>query len=271
MLGSTRESDLHILRATIELLSRGDLPVPQKLDSLFEFSFARHLSGVNRRIIPALGEVVAEGPFAGMIYGKDIAEGCTVPKLLGCYEQELHPALYRAIEADYGAILNIGCAEGYYAVGLARVLPTARVFAWDIDSAAREKTIRNAAANGVADRILVEGAFDAAQLDAFDGQRTLVICDVEGAEFELLDPAQSRALAGLDLIVELHPSEERSEREFAARFEATHDVEIIQPEARDPGRFSALTALPVLDRMFALVERLEATPWAVLRSKSAMS
>jgi hypothetical protein len=66
-----------------------------------------------------------------MIYGKDIAEGCAVPKLLGCYEQELHPALNRAIDTDYGVILNIGCAEGYYPVGLARVLPTAHVIAFD--------------------------------------------------------------------------------------------------------------------------------------------
>ncbi len=253
------------------MLGRGDLPVPQKLDSLFEISFARRLSAVTRRIVPALGEVVAEGPFAGMVYGKDIAEGCTVPKLLGCYEQELHPALNRAIETDYGAILNIGCAEGYYAVGLARVLPTARVFAWDIDPSAREKTVRNASANGVADRIMVEGAFDAAQFDVFDGQRALVICDIEGAEFDLLDPARTPALAGFDLIVELHPNEERSVGEFTARFEATHDMEIVQPEARDPGRFAALSASPVLDRMFALVERLEATPWAVLRLKTAMA
>ena len=271
MVDPTQESDLHILRATIELLGRGDLPVSQKLDSLFEISFARRLSAVTRRIVPTLGETVAEGPFAGMIYGKDIAEGCTVPKLLGCYEQELHPALNRAIETDYGAILNIGCAEGYYAVGLARVLPTVRVFAWDIDPAAREKTFRNASANGVADRITVEGAFDAAQFDTYGGQRALVICDIEGAEFDLLDPAQSPALVAFDLIVELHPDEARSVGEFTARFEVTHDVEIVQPEGRDPGRFAAFTALPVLDRMFALVERLEATPWAVLRSKSSMS
>jgi hypothetical protein len=270
MTGSTRESDLHILHATIELLGRGDLPVLQKLNCLFEISFARQLSAVARRIMPALGEVVAEGPFAGMIYGKDIAEGCVVPKLLGCYEQELHPALNRAIETDYSAILNIGCAEGYYTVGLARASPKARVFAWDIDPAAREKTIRNATANGVADRITVEGAFDTAQLNAFDGQRTLVICDIEGAEFELLDPTRSRALAGFDLIVELHPNDERSERAFVSRFDKTHDVEIVQSEARDPGRFAVLNTLPVLDRMFALVERLEATPWAVLRSKSVM-
>ena len=271
MANSTQESDLHVLRATIELLGRGDLPVPRKLDSLFEISFARRLSAVTQRIVPALGETVAEGPFAGMVYGKDIAEGCTVPKLLGCYEQELHSALNRAIETDYGAILNIGCAEGYYAVGLARVLPTARVFAWDIDPAAREKTLRNASANGVADRITVEGAFDAARFGTYCGQKTLVICDIEGAEFNLLDPAHSPALAVFDLIVELHPNEDRSVGEFTARFEATHDVETVQPEARDPGRFAALTALPVLDRMFALVERLEATPWAVLRSKFAMS
>jgi hypothetical protein len=77
-------------------------------------------------------------------------------------------------------------------------------------------------------------------------------------------------LAGFDLIVELHPNEDRSEREFVARFEETHDAENIQPEARDPGQFAALTGFPMPDRMFALVERLEATPGAAFWSKSAM-
>src|SRR5262245_34714198 len=35
------------------------------------------------------GAVVQNGPFAGMKYIPDAIEGCLVPKLIGCYEEEL--------------------------------------------------------------------------------------------------------------------------------------------------------------------------------------
>ncbi len=58
-------------------------------------------------------------------------------QMLGCYEQQLHPVWMNATRRGYEAILNIGCAEGYYAVGLARLMKGARVIARDTNAAAQ--------------------------------------------------------------------------------------------------------------------------------------
>jgi hypothetical protein len=39
------------------------------------------------------GTRVMSGPFAGMDFVAQSAEGCHIPKLLGCYEEKLHPFL----------------------------------------------------------------------------------------------------------------------------------------------------------------------------------
>jgi hypothetical protein len=43
----------------------------------------------------------------------------------GCYEHELHGEIEQLVTRGFDAVLNIGCGEGYYAIGLARRMPTA--------------------------------------------------------------------------------------------------------------------------------------------------
>jgi protein-L-isoaspartate O-methyltransferase len=62
-----------------------------------------------------------------MAYVEDATEGALAPRLIGTYEDELHPHLAEALAADPEVILDIGCAEGYYAAGLARLAPGAVV------------------------------------------------------------------------------------------------------------------------------------------------
>ena len=81
------------------------------------------------------GTVVMEGPLAGLDFLPQSAEGCHIAKLLGCYEQPLLPFVEAAIQANYPTILNIGCAEGYYAVGMARRMPDTQVLAFDLKPA----------------------------------------------------------------------------------------------------------------------------------------
>jgi hypothetical protein len=77
-----------------------------------------------------LNRVVRHGLFYGMKYPSLEAAGSTLyPKLLGSYERELHGIMERIVRTDYATVVDIGCAEGYYAAGLALRLPEARVFA----------------------------------------------------------------------------------------------------------------------------------------------
>src|SRR3954465_1480995 len=58
-------------------------------------------------LLEAYGATILGGPFAGMSFVRQVAEGCCVPKLLGCYEEELHPYIEQAVLRDYTQVLNI--------------------------------------------------------------------------------------------------------------------------------------------------------------------
>ena len=72
---------------------------------------------------------VAAGPFAGMRYA-GLPSGSTAgPKLLGSYESEIAAWIEGLCGARLDTIVDVGCAEGYYAVGMAMRCPAARVLA----------------------------------------------------------------------------------------------------------------------------------------------
>jgi hypothetical protein len=210
------------------------------------------------------GATVLSGPFSGMQFVEQSAEGCHIPKLLGCYEQELHPFVMQMAQRGYTRILNIGCAEGYYAVGLKRLYPQLEVLAFDINPVAQESCRQLAARNNVA--VPVGGLFTPEDFEQYTDGKTLVWCDIEGAEAELLDPEKCPALAGMDLVVELHPSGAgHTAQSVPQRFSMTHTVTMVGPGGRTPVLPAFLQHLGHLDQLLAVWEwRSAPTPWAIL-------
>src|SRR5262249_52877482 len=150
------------------------------------------------------GHVVQDGPFTGLQFTGQTSEGCTAPRLLGCYEHELHAHIERLLAEPFAAVLNIGCADGYYAVGLARRMPQTQVFAYDADPRAQAGCRDIALVNGVADRLHVGGLFHGSDFAGFAGQKTWLVLDVEGSERELLDPVAFPSLLEMTVLVECH-------------------------------------------------------------------
>jgi tRNA G46 methylase TrmB len=93
---------------------------------------------IQNTLLQQQGTVVMQGPLAGMDFLRESAEGCHIAKLLGCYEQPLQVFIEKAIQKQYPTILNIGCAEGYYAVGMALRMPNTRVLAHDLNPKAQQ-------------------------------------------------------------------------------------------------------------------------------------
>lgn len=148
------------------------------------------------------GGRVRGGPFAGLDLGHDCQ---WLAALLGIYERELWPIVEEITHAGFDRIVNVGAAEGYYTVGLARLTTAARVIAFEGDALMQARLRRIVALNGVKGRIEIEGFCAPADLArALDGaSRPLVICDVEGYEAALLDP-QHVPLDRAAMLVELH-------------------------------------------------------------------
>lgn len=210
------------------------------------------------------------GPFAGMEYVAAATEGALIPRLLGTYESELHPHL-AAFASEVDCVIDIGCAEGYYAVGLARLMPSAQVFAFDISETARRRCADLAERNGVSNRVIVGGEFRPRDFQAFAGRRALVMVDAEGAEVDILDPAQSPALKDMNLIVETHDVYRQGALEtMLARFSPSHDVVRVDQQPKSFEMPGWLQELPHLDQLLAVWEwRARPTPWLVMRPKAA--
>ncbi|OJW29632.1 MAG: hypothetical protein BGO51_11425 [Rhodospirillales bacterium 69-11] len=228
------------------------------------------------RLRAALGEVVRDGLFAGMRLLPRAAEGCVIPKLLGCYEGGLQPHLAALVATVPEVVLNIGCAEGWYAVGLARLLPAADILAFDIDPAARGLCAEMAALNGV--QVRVAGRFDASVFAECAGRRVLVLCDVEGAERELLDPVAAPGLRDADLVVEAHDGGAETGSDaasvsgmLAARFAPTHDVTRVDLLSRTLRLPPCCDGWPEIDQLLAVWEmRAAPTPWLVMRARRSL-
>lgn len=189
-----------------------------------------------KRIVERSNGVVQWGPFRGMtiLPHASWGDGDVGARLLGVYEQELHD-VFDAVRAP-STVINVGCAEGYYAVGLARRL-SCPVWAVDIDAKALQVTQDNARANGVVVEVMSELP-DSVPADAF------WVVDVEGDEGRILNPAVIPELLSAEILVELHPWKVSNIYSILVdRFADTHSiVEIVQGD-RSVNQFSMLADL----------------------------
>ena len=200
---------------------------------------------------------VQSGPFKGMTIVPQVSwgDGDTAAKLLGVYEDELHPAIEDAVSRKPDFFLNIGCAEGYYAVGLSRLLHHTPGKAVDINSQAIHVTVQNALANGVR------------SLDALDKQvdcdwmeneicmpdRPLLVIDCESYELLLLDLSKVPSLKKAIILVECHDCMVPGITDtLISRFVETHNIHKIDQTAKDPYQFDFLRDISDCDK-WALV------------------
>ena len=212
---------------------------------------------------------VVSGPFRGMAYNIVACASAHSAKLLGTYEQELHPIIDEIRRTPFDRIIDIGAAEGYYAVGLARSSPVQgqRIIAFEAQEYGRGLLKQLADRNGVKN-LEIQGACDVADLAevvAGAGSK-LIICDVEGFETTLLDPSRAPGLRSCSILVELHdtPADPISET-IRERFRHSHRIEEVLSADRTWDDFPAKNvfarALPRTLALRAMNEARDIQRW----------
>jgi hypothetical protein len=224
----------------------------------------------NRRVRDRFGDTVQAGPFAGTVLPEWGSTGIDLfsPKLLGIYERELHPALEEAIARRPPLVVVIGAAEGYYVAGLGRRLPEAALVAFEPRADKAELAVEVASLNSVTVEMRAEFCSAASLADVMRGStRSLIVCDCEGPEGDILDPTVAPELATADVIVEAHDMlvegvTERLERAFAT----THEIERVSTAPRYIEDFPQTDFMPHVTRQLAISE-FRGVPmwWLVLR------
>lgn len=251
--------------AALDLLSKS--PSQESLKAVLRLLARYRTKLLQNTLVQTYGINVQAGPFEGMIFSDQSTEGCFIPKLLGCYEAELHPFIENMRLAPYDTIINIGSAEGYYATGFKRMNPETRVIARDTDVLAQISSQKLAEKNGVS--LEVGGAVTWSSFDELIQGRTLVWCDIEGVERSLLDPEKAPRLLEVDLVVECHGvGVEQRLPLMISRFQASHDLEVLKQQGHVPKLPPLLDEFDHLDQLLAQWEfRTTPTPWVIARVK----
>lgn len=244
-------------------------PTAQRLNMALRHLAKWRAHVLEKALVERSGDRVLSGPFRGMVYPTRTSEGSRNPRLIGSYEASLAPVIEEIVAGNYDTVVDIGSAEGYYAVGLALRLPKARIIARDTDKNAHVACAQIAEANGVSSRIEIGGAVEHGDLAGLISGNTVIICDIEGAEESLLDPSAAPALRQADILVEVHEGMKEGRVDLlSARFSPSHEIRRIERHLDDSGLPDWADGLADLDRLLLLWEwRSTPTPWLWMRQR----
>lgn len=169
----------------------------QRRKMLANAIFARH------------GGVVQRGAYQGLRLdgGSNVSRGPLGLKILGLYE----PPVVAVIEAaaPFRDLVNFGAADGYMSLGPLKAGFCQRSICFELTEQGRRAVGENAALNGLSDKVVVRGKADETVMDQLreigvDPSRMVLLCDIEGAEFDVLSREVLADLRGATIIVELH-------------------------------------------------------------------
>lgn len=204
---------------------------------------------------------VHRGPFQAMkiLHKFSWGDGDCASKLLGLYECELFEDIERVINQPHDLILNIGCAEGYYGIGLAKRTQTKTVV-FDVNKTAVDIARENAAANGV-NKILfsTDCTIDNYRSFLASANNPFIFMDCEGAEEEILDLTVVPELAKTSVMVESHDCNRPGLTDkLVARFAETHNIKLIRQGNKNP-YMPLIDDLDDYDKMLLCVEARPST------------
>jgi hypothetical protein len=212
-----------------------------------ESRLARELKGLDGTYL------VRSGLFEGMRYPSYCFVWSEfIPKILGSYELEITTELERLCKQTAGNIIfvDVGAAEGHYAVGLPYRYPNAMSYAFEIQEEAHQ-VIRNLAiANGVESRVEIQREFSSeTTLVCHEGDFVLFLVDIEGEEEKLCSIHFFKKNATATVIVEIHESVSPGLFDrIAARAKATHSPKVV---FQNQSKYRIAMGLLDLDRFSA--------------------
>ncbi|WP_068322660.1 FkbM family methyltransferase [Polynucleobacter yangtzensis] len=215
---------------------------------------------------------VIDGPFRGLKLSEDRNWGNSndlTTQILGTYEREIVD-LIALLSSPNGVFIDIGGANGFYAVGVAKCLSFSSVYVYELSAEGRREISINAVLNDVDPFIKIGGKFDnnTVSQDWVEAKNStgVILIDIEGGEFELMNPEFFSVFSRFNIIVELHDFLDPNTHMVDVLIQnsnATHEVKFLRNNGRNPASINLLNHLPEDYQWIACSEsRLRAMSWA---------
>ena len=199
---------------------------------------------LSSKISKIYNNTVQQGPFKGMIINEDQfwGQGDRSSKILGLYEKEIQDLIV-SIQKDknYSTFVDIGGADGFFAIGslVNNLFEKCEVF--EISKRGRNSIQKNSKKNNVYDSIKIHDKASKRSLIKIDNiNNSLILCDIEGGEYELFDEKLINGIHPSDIIIEIHKDKENSLVNFEKRFTKSYSLTKITQEPRSLKNFKEL-------------------------------
>jgi hypothetical protein len=172
---------------------------------------------------------VLTGPFKGLKFKQKFPPK---PMLVGVWEKELSSILESIGEQKF--IIDVGAAEGFYAVGLAKKYPEKNIIAFEMNPQTKE-LLENVAKSNFVSNIEFHGKCEYKKLANLGKKlsNSFIIMDCEGYEVELLKTDEPSIFKQSHILVELHEMYAYDcTNILLKRFEKTHQISEIKGRLR---------------------------------------
>ena len=197
-----------------------------------------------------------------------------ITQTLGTYEEHILQKMIHFSKKGSSLLIDIGAADGYFAVGMAYANFYEKVCAFEIEQEGRDRILENAVANKCDHKIKVYGEANVASvLKVIEGvDKATVLIDIEGAEYGLLSHEMISILKNHYVICELHPwmviEGDIFQNQLLDRASEQFDIEMIKRDSYHPNDFSEFYNLSDEERLVAVGEgRDKNMQWMILSPK----
>ena len=231
---------------------------------------------VLNKIILEHGHQVAYGTFKGMKLSKNTywSKNDIITHILGVYEKHVLKKIIEFSKKGNYPFIDIGAADGYFAIGMAFSETFKKIYAFEIDEEGRRSLNRNIENNLCKDKVVVdiEANFETLKEIVDKNKSAVILIDIEGSEFDLLDDNLLQLLSNCYIVCELHPTLSANGFEkqnmLINNAKAFFDVSMIQRESYSPNKFSELNEFTDEERLIAFGEGRENNMnWLILEPK----
>jgi hypothetical protein len=218
-------------------IQRRRIQMSQKLDELFN-------------------STVQYGPFKGLKLSSETWWGSAdrASMLLGLYEKEVLDSLQN-ISKKNTTFIDLGAADGYYGIGVLVNNLFEKSICYEISEEGRKTIKDNAHLNNVLHKVEIRGIAKKNFYNELPSKvlsNSVLLIDIEGAEFELLDKSTFNAFSNSIIFIELHDwfYEDGLKKLQKLKNDSilTHEITELKMGARDLSIFPELKKLHDNDR-----------------------
>lgn len=254
---------IRLINKFFELINRDGFLLASKRGFLYflpnkQKVINKHRSDIASLLYKKLNGVVKYGPFSGLKLYHDTWWGNTDQSgmLLGFYEKEILESII-SVPSTHKTFIDLGAADGYYGVGVLVNNLFDTSYCFEISGIGQKAIRDNAVLNNVSSRVNVFGIanndfYEKIADKGVDISKCVLLCDIEGGEFELFNKKVLSALRGAIIFIEIHAlffeDGDLKYEKLKDDAELFYKITELTTGPRDPSVFPELEALSDNDR-----------------------